>query len=334
MRLYFQLLTLLFTPACNNPIIKRPKPLKMAATLQAHPHSIHEYSGLAHPPHLSRLESASHKHAVVEPLSIDVPDRQDGFVPGFLHLPPDFFTSPPSHHQHPQHRTTLPPHHHRTAAILLSGAGGGVTGPSGIYLSLACKLASLGTGIPALRLDYRYPARTAQCINDAKAGMQYLKDMYGLDRFVLVGWSFGGAVVFSVAGEDVRGVVGCATVASQTKDCEGIGRVKPRPVLLMHGTGDQTLGVGCSRRLWEWYGGGQGGEGDARLEVFEGDNHALSKNAERAEEMLCEFVARCAGVRVGEEERRSVVGVELVEDGERHGLMEKGGDLRAPEHEE
>ncbi|GAB1321054.1 AB hydrolase-1 domain-containing protein [Madurella fahalii] len=296
----------------------------MATILQPQPppkpHSIHEYSGLAHPPHLSRLESATHKTAQVEPLSIDVDDSLDGFVPGFLHLPPGFTTSPSQ---------PLPPHHHRTAAILLSGAGGGVTGPSSIYLSLACKLATLGRGIPTLRLDYRFPSRTAPCVADARAGMGYLRDMYGLDRFVLVGWSFGGAVVFTAAGEDER-VIGCATVASQTAGTDGIRKVAPRPVLLMHGTADRTLSDGCSRRLYEMY----GEQGDRRLELFDGDNHALSMNAEKAEEMLCEFVARCAGVRIAENEREKVVGVELIDDGERHELMERGGDLREPERED
>jgi alpha/beta superfamily hydrolase len=216
----------------------------------------------------------------------------------------------------------------RTAAILLSGAGGGVTGPSSIYLSLACKLATLGRGIPCLRLDYRYPSVTHSCVNDARAGMAYLRDMYGLDRFVLIGWSFGGAVVLSAAGEDER-VVGCAAIASQTADAEGVRKLAPRPLLLLHGSGDNTLSVGCSQRLWHMY-----GDGDRMLQVFEGDNHSLSRNAEQAEEMLCEFVARCAGIRVGEQERRDVVAAELVEDGERHDLMEKGGDLRAPERED
>jgi pimeloyl-ACP methyl ester carboxylesterase len=252
-------------------------------------------------------------------IDVDTGNGQDGFVPGFLHLPPDFTTAP----------GTLPTHHHRTAAILLSGAGGGVTGPSSIYLSLACKLATVG--IPTLRLDYRFPARTAACVADAKAAMAYLRDMYGLDRFVLVGWSFGGAVVFSAADGDER-VVGCATVASQTAGTEGIRRLAPRPVLLMHGTGDRTLSDGCSRRLFEMYGANP--KGERRLQLFEGDNHALSKNAERAEEMLCEFVASCAGVGIGEEERERVVRLELIEDGERHGLMEKGGDLREPEKED
>ncbi|KXX82525.1 Uncharacterized protein YfhR [Madurella mycetomatis] len=284
------------------------------------PHSIHEYSGLAHPPHLSRLKSAAHKAAQVEPLSIDVDDSLNGFVPGFLHLPPDFTTSPSA---------PLLPHHHRTAAILLSGAGGGVTGPSSIYLSLACKLATLGRGIPTLRLDYRFPSRTAPCVADARAGMGYLRDMYGLDRFVLVGWSFGGAVVFTAAGEDER-VIGCATVASQTVGTEGIRKVAPRPVLLMHGTADHTLSDECSKRLYEMY----GGDGNGRLELFDGDNHALSRNAEKAEEMLCEFVAGCAGVRIAEGEREKVVDVELIDDRERHELMERGGDLREPERED
>ncbi|AEO69749.1 b9f02d0c-39b7-444d-84bb-1ff210c77926 [Thermothielavioides terrestris] len=326
----------------------------MAATLQPHPplrpHSIHSYSGLAKPPHLSRLESVTHKTGHVEPISIEVDDAHGGFAPGFLHLPPDIFTAgsggtgtpppppPPSasrgagtgstatESQRPA--AALPPHHHRTAAILLSGAGGGVTGPSSIYLSLACKLATLGRGIPTLRLDYRFPARAAPCVADAKAAMAYLRDLYGLDRFVLVGWSFGSAVVFTAAAEDAR-VVGCAAVASQTAEAEGIARLPPRPVLLLHGSGDNTLGVGCSQRLWHMY-----GNGDRMLQVFEGDNHSLSANAERAEEMLCEFVARCAGVRIDAQERRDVVGVELVDDGERHDLMERGGDLRAPERED
>ncbi|KAL2182147.1 Alpha/Beta hydrolase protein [Thermothelomyces heterothallicus CBS 202.75] len=373
----------------------------MASTIVSHPapkpHSIYEYAGLARPPHLGRLESATHKSGVVESLSIGVDDEDDGYVPGFLHLPPDIFTTdapPPSaaaaapvstkssdqeeeeegggggepggptaeqtsqqqqeqqqqqqqHYQRPA--TAQPPHHHRTAAILLSGAGGGVTGPSSIYLSLACKLATLGRGIPTLRLDYRAAGRRESCAADARAGMAYLRDLYGLDRFVLVGWSLGGAVALSAAADDPR-VVGCAAVASQmpvpvpvplpgTEGEAVAARLPPRPLLLLHGSDDSTIGVECSRRLFDAYGtrdgaGAGAGAGDRALEIFEGDNHALSGNAERAEELLCEFVARCAGVRVGPREREDVVAAELVEGGERHALMERGGDLRQPECED
>ncbi len=98
--------------------------IPMAATLQPHlaprPHSIQSYAGLARPPHLSRLELVTHKTGQVEPLSIDVDDAQGGFVPAFLHLPPDFFTSPPqpgtSTGGGPRPEEAQPPHH-RTSKI-------------------------------------------------------------------------------------------------------------------------------------------------------------------------------------------------------------------------
>ncbi|KAK3935173.1 hypothetical protein QBC46DRAFT_423577 [Diplogelasinospora grovesii] len=51
------------------------------------------------------------------------------------------------------------------------------------------------TGVPTLRRDYRYPARNRFCAEDVQAAMKFLQDMYALERFVLVGWSFGGAPV-------------------------------------------------------------------------------------------------------------------------------------------
>ncbi|KAL3689522.1 hypothetical protein R1sor_015831 [Riccia sorocarpa] len=283
-------------------------------TPNEYPKSINDYDGLARPPHLSRLEASTKKKATVEALTIEVEDGADGFVPGFLHLPPDF-TAPAQ------------AAHHRTAAILLSGAGGGVTGPSSIYISLACKLATLGSGIPTLRLDYRYPARNRYCVNDVMAAMKFLQDMYGLNRFVLVGWSFGGAPVFTVGGKDPR-VVGCATVASQTAETENIRLLPPRPVLLLHGTVDQTLTPACSERLYAMY----GSKGSRRLQLFPGDNHSLSENAQAAEAMLCDFIAECAGVHTSEAERKEVVDQTLVDDVERTELMKKGGDLRPPEN--
>lgn len=71
--------------------------------------------------------------------------------------------------------------------------------------------------------------------------------------------------------------------------------------------------------------------GDRRLELFPGDDHALRGSAERAEEMLLEFVAACAGVEVGEEARDDVLATKLVEDCEGEDLMRRSGDLRSPE---
>ncbi|KAL9025791.1 MAG: hypothetical protein Q9196_005444, partial [Gyalolechia fulgens] len=193
-----------------------------------------------------------------KPITIKVSDSRGGAVPAVLHLPANYT------------KTSS-----KTAAILLSGAGGGLVGPSSIYLSLGAKLPRLQpSGIPVLRLDYRYPARNKYCVADVLAAMSHLEREYAIAKFVLIGWSFGGAPVFTVAGMDER-VVGCATVASQTAETEGIEMLAPRPVLLLHGLADQTLGSWCSESLYRRYGGG----GSRELKLFEGDDHALTRNA-------------------------------------------------------
>jgi hypothetical protein len=154
------------------------------------PARLNDYLGLSHPPHAA-------KSCIVTPLSIRVDDEPDGTVPGFLHLPPTRSATPSS----------------KTAAVLLLGAGGGIVGSSSIYLSLADKLASLHQPVPTLRLDCRYPARNKYCVRDVLAAMDELERTYHIDQLVLVGWSFGGAPVFTVGGQDSR-LVGCATVAS------------------------------------------------------------------------------------------------------------------------
>ncbi|KAI4112917.1 MAG: hypothetical protein LQ338_008256 [Usnochroma carphineum] len=278
-------------------------------------------------PSLIRPNGAANKVPPhTEALTIKVTDSLDGAVPGILHLPSSY-----DHNSTPtggkDGKTPPPPQ--RTAAILLSGAGGGLVGPSSIYLGMATKLASLRQGIPTLRLDYRYPARNKYCVADVLAAMSHLENKYTISRFVLVGWSFGGAPVFTVGGSDRR-VVGCATVASQTADTEGIRTLPPTPVLLLHGLKDRTLHYSCSRSLYERYGAGRG---ERELKLFEGDDHALTGHAVEAEERLCRFVMKCAGVKEADGERELVEG-KLVDGKDRVRLMEKGGDLDGPENVE
>lgn len=209
----------------------------------------------------------------------------------------------------------------------MSGASGGFAGPSSIYVSMADKMASLRRGIPVLRMDYRYPAHNKYCVADVVAAMDFLQRALGISRFVLVGWSFGGAPVMTVGGQDDR-VVGCATIASQTAETEGIERVaaKSLPLLILHGTGDRTLAPSCSERLLERY---QRHVKDDMgfLKLFDGDDHALTQNSAKAEAMLCAFVMRCAGVEIGEDEDSVVLRTRLVAKEERVKLMEEAGDL-------
>ncbi|OAL36484.1 hypothetical protein AYO20_04100 [Fonsecaea nubica] len=225
-------------------------------------------------------------------------------------------------------------------AILLSGAGGGVVGPSSMYVSVGDKLASLRQGMPVLRLDYRYPAHDAPCVEDVTAAMDHLEEQYSIRRFVLVGWSFGGAPVvsfpyleganvvaekqsFTVGGRERERVIGCATVASQTAGTAGIRKLAPRPLLLLHGTGDRTLRWDCSQSLYEAY----GKKGDRQLKLFEDDDHALTRNALEVEELLCDFIAKCVGLKIDNDEQEKVIQKPLVDRSERIELMKTGGDL-------
>ncbi|KAF1829456.1 alpha/beta-hydrolase [Decorospora gaudefroyi] len=267
----------------------------------AKPARLNDYIGLSHPPR-------AQKSCIVKPLSIQVEHGPDGAVPGFLHLPPSSSATPAT----------------KTAAILLSGAGGGIVGPSSIYLSLADKLASLKQPVPALRLDYRYPARNKYCVSDVQAAMKELEDSYSITKFVLVGWSFGGAPVFTVGGQDQR-VVGCATVASQTAETEGIRALAPRPLLLLHGTGDRTLSPACSERLYSMY----GAKGERALKLFDGDDHALTRNSLEAEQLIGGFILKCAGLDF--QTGADGLAERLVDDDVKTELMVKGGDLRRNE---
>ena len=260
---------------------------------------------------LSALKSAGIKICSVKRVSINVTANADPSVsaPAFLHVPQDYQCEKTEDRE-------------RTGAILLSGAGGGVAGPSSMYLSIADKLASLRGGISVLRLDYRYPARNKYCVMDVQAAMNYMEKDYAISRFVLVGWSFGGAPVFTVGGMDKR-VIGCATVASQTAETEGIRNLNPRPVLLLHGTGDRTLSPSCSRRLYQMY----GSRGVRTIKLFDDDDHALTRNSLEAEEMLCQFITKCAGVEIDHDEHVKVVQKELVRGEEKVETMKRSGDL-------
>ena len=275
------------------------------------PSNVSDYSGVSEPPNLRPLSDAQKQICEVKSLTIKLPDP-GGAVPAILHIPQNY------HHEGSEGRE-------KTAAVLLSGAGGGVVGPSSIYLSIAEKLASLDMGIPVMRLDYRYPARNKYCVDDVRAAMKYLESGYAVSRFVLVGWSFGGAPVFTVGGSDRR-VVGCATVASQTANTEGINTLAPTPVLLLHGTGDKTLSPSCSQRLYNDY----GSKGERTIRLFDHDDHALTRNSLKAEELLCEFIMRCAGIDISDGER-AIVREGLVAAKDKVDLMQKGGDLPGDE---
>lgn len=165
----------------------------------------------------------------------------------------------------------------RGAAVLVSGAGGGLAGPSGVYEDLAERLRA--DGLMALRLDYRRPNDLAECAHDALAALDAL-GRRGMEKAVLVGWSFGGAVVIS-AGAQSEETVGVATVASQTYGTHDVGRLSPeKSLLLIHGTADKTLPADLSRQLYA-----RAGE-PKEFVLYTGDGHGIERHRAQMLEKL------------------------------------------------
>ena len=146
-------------------------------------------------------------------------------------------------------RGVLHPAPGNTGIIWVCGAAGGLDGPSfGIYVNLARELAT--QGVASLRLDFRIPGDLPMCVLDVLSGTDFLVQE-GIERVALVGHSFGGAVVIiaGVLSRTVRAVVG---LSSQTYGAQRVGKLAPKPLLLIHGERDQNLSPECSRNIYEW----------------------------------------------------------------------------------
>ena len=135
-----------------------------------------------------------------------------------------------------------------TAVLYVFGSGGGLGGPAGgIYERMAIKFQPLG--VTSLQLDYRRPGHFEDCVDDVLFGIEYLSGL-AKTKIVLVGHSFGGAVVIrSGILSDV--VAAVAALSSQTLGAEKVADLSPKPLLLIHGTGDEVLPYSCSMFLYK-----------------------------------------------------------------------------------
>lgn len=171
----------------------------------------------------------------------------------------------------------------RAGVVWVSGAGGGLGGPAGgLYIRLAGQLAP--EGVTSLRLDYRFPNRLPECTLDVLLGGAYLETL-GVTRLVLVGHSFGGAVVIN-AGVSSDAVVGVAALSSQTYGADAVGQLGPRPLLLMHGSADEVLPDSCSRWLYER------AAGPRELHLYPGCRHGLDECRDAVDRDLKHWLRR------------------------------------------
>ncbi len=175
-----------------------------------------------------------------------------------------------------------------TAALWVFGAGGGLGGPAGgVYTRLAREL--VNEGITSLELDYRRPGDLVRCVADVLLGVSYL-GARGRGRVVLVGHSFGGAVVIT-AGADTPQVIAVAALSSQSYGTERANQLSPRPLLVAHGTADEVLPDTCSRDIY------RRAKEPKRLILYPGCRHGLDQCREDLDRDLLGWVREVAGVR-------------------------------------
>lgn len=136
----------------------------------------------------------------------------------------------------------------KCAVLWVFGSGGGLGGPAGgLYERLGSHIAAQGSAA-SFQLDYRKPADLVACILDVLLGIEYLNS-FGHPRVILVGHSFGGAVVIS-AGVRSPDVIGVAALSSQTVGAGEVGDLTPRPLFIAHGEDDEVLPWSCSASIY------------------------------------------------------------------------------------
>jgi fermentation-respiration switch protein FrsA (DUF1100 family) len=132
------------------------------------------------------------------------------------------------------------------AVLWVFGAGGGLGGPAGgLYTRLGQRLRP--RGITSLELAYRHPGRLGHCVQDVLLGLDWLAGE-GRRRVVLVGHSFGGAVVIT-AGAASKAAIAVAALSSQTRGTEAAASLAPRPLLVVHGLADEVLPAACGQDI-------------------------------------------------------------------------------------
>jgi pimeloyl-ACP methyl ester carboxylesterase len=137
-------------------------------------------------------------------------------------------------------------------------------------------------GITSLRLNYRRPNDFPECILDVLAGVTFL-DRSGYGPVVLVGHSFGGAVVIA-AGAASQHVGGVVSLSPQTYGAHMAGLLSPKPLLVVHGKGDTRLPYTCGVQIHEW------ARDPKELVLYDGAEHRLEECAEELEALLQEWI--------------------------------------------
>ena len=165
--------------------------------------------------------------------------------------------------------------------IWVCGARGGFGGPGpDTYARMAEKFT--GEGITSLRLDYRYANDVFECALDLLAGVAFLKGT-GHEPVVVVGHSFGGAVVIAAAANSAH-IKGVVALSPQTYGAGMAGQVAPRKLLVVHGKADTRLAFACGQQIYDM------ANEPKELVLYEGAEHRLEECRDDLEELLGRWI--------------------------------------------
>jgi alpha-beta hydrolase superfamily lysophospholipase len=168
------------------------------------------------------------------------------------------------------------------AVVCVSGAIGGFDGPQRLYQRLGGELPPIG--ITIARVNYRLPNDFNECLMDALAGVSFLKSG-GHTRIALIGHSFGGAVAIN-AGTLSPSITTVIALSSQLAGAHVVGDLAPRPLLLVHGTGDEILPHRSSELIYE-----RAGE-PRELMLFEDADHRFSDRGDELFALVSEWLGQ------------------------------------------
>lgn len=165
--------------------------------------------------------------------------------------------------------------------VWVCGARGGFGGPGpGIYEHMAEEF--LSRNITSLRLDYRQPNDLSECALDLLTGVAALKGM-GCGPVVVVGHSFGGAVVIAAAAASPY-ISGVVSLSPQTYGANGAPLIAPRPILLVHGKADTRLPYSCAVQIHQM------AQEPKTLVLYDGAEHRLEECRDELQDLLGEWI--------------------------------------------
>ena len=182
---------------------------------------------------------------------------------------------------------TLPDAAPTAAIVACGGAMGGVLGPGhGLYPVLADRRAD--RGVATYRVGYRIPNDLDRCAHDVACAVEMAVDD-GAEHVVVMGHSFGGAVVIRTAVVMTEEVDGVVTFATQSAGCEVAGALAGRPLLLFHGEYDEILPPQSSEMVRMIAGYGD-------LEILPNDGHLLGHSDDAIADRLDEWLPPVLGI--------------------------------------